>query len=64
MALGLRMQSGARLFDSVQATWNLMEQSAGDALLEAHEAGLQVIVKVRGSEVKCFAYVLCKWGRS
>lgn len=33
------------LFDSVQATWNLLEQSAGDALLKASEAGLQVIVK-------------------
>ena len=33
------------LFDCVQATWNVMEQSAGPALLEAHEAGLEVIVK-------------------
>ena len=33
------------LFDCVQATWNVMEQSAGDALLEAREAGLEVIVK-------------------
>jgi aryl-alcohol dehydrogenase-like predicted oxidoreductase len=32
-------------FDSVQATWNLIERSAGDALAEAHEAGLGVIVK-------------------
>ena len=33
------------LFDCVQATWNVMEQSAGPALLEAREAGLEVIVK-------------------
>jgi aryl-alcohol dehydrogenase-like predicted oxidoreductase len=32
-------------FDSVQATWNLLERSAGDALEAAHEAGLGVMVK-------------------
>jgi aryl-alcohol dehydrogenase-like predicted oxidoreductase len=32
-------------FDSVQATWNLLERSAGPALAEAHAAGLGVIVK-------------------
>lgn len=32
-------------FDTVQATWNLLERSAGAALAEAHEAGLGVIVK-------------------
>jgi aryl-alcohol dehydrogenase-like predicted oxidoreductase len=32
-------------FDSVQATWNLLERSAGPALAAAHEAGLGVIVK-------------------
>lgn len=37
--------AGQRLFDCVQATWNLLEQSAGTALNEAHEAGLGVIVK-------------------
>jgi aryl-alcohol dehydrogenase-like predicted oxidoreductase len=36
---------GARLFGAVQATWNLLEPSAGPALREAHEAGLGVIVK-------------------
>jgi aryl-alcohol dehydrogenase-like predicted oxidoreductase len=36
---------GALLFDVVQATWNLMEQSAGPALLEASRAGLGVIIK-------------------
>jgi aryl-alcohol dehydrogenase-like predicted oxidoreductase len=32
-------------FDTVQATWNLLERSAGDALAVAHEAGLGVIIK-------------------
>jgi len=32
-------------FDSVQATWNLLERSAGPALAAAHDAGLGVIVK-------------------
>ena len=32
-------------FDCVQATWNLLEPSAGPALQAAHEAGLGVIVK-------------------
>lgn len=36
---------GVRLFDSVQATWNLLERSAGDALREAHDAGMGVIIK-------------------
>jgi len=36
---------GARLFDTVQATWNLLETSAGPALAEAKAAGLGVIVK-------------------
>jgi aryl-alcohol dehydrogenase-like predicted oxidoreductase len=33
------------VFDTVQATWNLLERSASDALAQAHEAGLGVIVK-------------------
>ncbi len=33
------------LFDTVQATWNLHERSAGPALERAHRAGLQVIIK-------------------
>jgi aryl-alcohol dehydrogenase-like predicted oxidoreductase len=36
-------QSGR--FDTVQATWNLLERSAGEALHGAHEAGLGVMVK-------------------
>jgi aryl-alcohol dehydrogenase-like predicted oxidoreductase len=33
------------LFDAVQATWNLLERAAGDALARAHAAGLRVYVK-------------------
>jgi aryl-alcohol dehydrogenase-like predicted oxidoreductase len=33
------------IFDTVQATWNLLERSAGPILAEAHEAGLGVMVK-------------------
>jgi aryl-alcohol dehydrogenase-like predicted oxidoreductase len=36
---------GINPFDSVQATWNLLEPSAGPALAEAHAAGLGVIIK-------------------
>ncbi|AEW97343.1 MULTISPECIES: aldo/keto reductase [Streptomycetaceae] len=36
---------GRRLFGSVQATYNLLEPSAGAALAEAHDAGVTVIVK-------------------
>jgi aryl-alcohol dehydrogenase-like predicted oxidoreductase len=38
-------RDGQRLFSAVQATWNLLERSAGAALREAHEAGLRVIIK-------------------
>jgi aryl-alcohol dehydrogenase-like predicted oxidoreductase len=36
---------GARLFTSVQSTWNLLETSAAAALAEANDAGVAVIVK-------------------
>jgi aryl-alcohol dehydrogenase-like predicted oxidoreductase len=36
---------GVRLFDAVQATWNLLEPSSGTALDAAHRAGLAVIIK-------------------
>ena len=36
---------GVNPFQSVQATWNLLEPSAGPALAEAHEAGWGVIIK-------------------
>ncbi|MBV9047828.1 MAG: aldo/keto reductase [Solirubrobacterales bacterium] len=32
-------------FDTVQATWNLLERSAGSALQSAHEAGIGVMIK-------------------
>jgi aryl-alcohol dehydrogenase-like predicted oxidoreductase len=38
-------RDGQRLFSAVQATWNLLERSAEESLDEAHQAGLQVIVK-------------------
>lgn len=34
-----------RLFEVVQATWNLLEPSSGPALAEAKQAGLTVVVK-------------------
>ncbi|MFI5889644.1 aldo/keto reductase [Actinoplanes sp. NPDC051513] len=43
-ALGVQV-GGQPLFRSVQATWNLLEPSAGPALAEAHDAGCMVIVK-------------------
>ena len=36
---------GDRIFDSVQATWNLLERAAEPALRAAHAAGVDVIVK-------------------
>ncbi len=36
---------GEPLFRTVQATYNVLETSAGPALAEAHDAGLTVIVK-------------------
>ena len=43
-ALAVR-RAGAPLFDAVQATWNLLDRSAEDALREAHASGRTVIVK-------------------
>ena len=43
-ALEIRFD-GVQLFSTVQATWNLLEGSAGPALREAHDAGLTVLVK-------------------
>jgi len=37
--------SEAPLFASVQATWNLLEQSAGETLRAAKEAGMGIIIK-------------------
>jgi len=44
-ALAVQCSDGSRLFDSCQVTYNVLEQSAADALQEAHDAGLFVIVK-------------------
>lgn len=38
-------RDGELVFDSVQATWNLLERSAESALNEARDAGLKVIIK-------------------
>lgn len=43
-ALEVKLNSGL-LFDSVQATWNLLERSVEPALESAHAAGMGVIVK-------------------
>jgi aryl-alcohol dehydrogenase-like predicted oxidoreductase len=43
-ALQVEME-GVRLFDCVQATWNLLETSAGPILRSAHDAGVGVIIK-------------------
>jgi aryl-alcohol dehydrogenase-like predicted oxidoreductase len=44
-AMLVKCPDGTPLFDCVQATWNLLEQSVGTSLLAAHEAGMHVIVK-------------------
>jgi aryl-alcohol dehydrogenase-like predicted oxidoreductase len=38
-------RDGQRLFDSVQATWNILERSAEAALADAHCEGVTVILK-------------------
>lgn len=38
-------RDGVRLFGTVQATWNLLEPSAGPALAAAHDAGMGTIIK-------------------
>jgi aryl-alcohol dehydrogenase-like predicted oxidoreductase len=38
-------RDGQRVFDSVQATWNLLERGAESALEDAHDAGMKVVVK-------------------
>lgn len=44
-AMKIEAPDGSRLFDSVQCTYNLLEQRPSDALLEAHEAGMDIIIK-------------------
>jgi aryl-alcohol dehydrogenase-like predicted oxidoreductase len=43
-ALSVKL-NGERLFQSVQATWNLLERSSELALKNAHDLGLKVIIK-------------------
>jgi aryl-alcohol dehydrogenase-like predicted oxidoreductase len=43
-ALDLQVD-GVRLFQTMQATWNVLERSAGPALVRAHAEGVGVIVK-------------------
>ncbi|HEY1953687.1 MAG TPA: aldo/keto reductase [Gemmatimonadaceae bacterium] len=38
-------RDGKRVFDSVQATWNLLERGAESALDDAHAAGMRVVIK-------------------
>jgi aryl-alcohol dehydrogenase-like predicted oxidoreductase len=38
-------RDGERVFDSVQATWNLLERGAESVLEDAHGAGMRVVVK-------------------
>src|SRR5437868_1965223 len=38
-------RDGERVFDSVQATWNLLERGAESALEDAHSVGMKVVVK-------------------
>ena len=38
-------RDGSRVFDTVQATWNLMERGAEDALAASHGAGVGVVIK-------------------
>jgi len=46
LARALEIEIGGQpLFAAVQATWNLLEPSAGPMLAEAHAAGMGVIVK-------------------
>lgn len=44
-AMKIKTADGGRLFDSVQCTFNVLEQKPGPALLEAHEAGMDIIIK-------------------
>jgi aryl-alcohol dehydrogenase-like predicted oxidoreductase len=36
---------GTKLFDSVQCTYNILEQKPGPALLDAHNSGMDIIIK-------------------
>lgn len=44
-AMKIKSSDGKRLFDSVQCTFNMLEQRPSPALLEAHEEGMDIIIK-------------------
>ncbi len=44
-AMKIKVSDGSRLFDSVQCTYNILEQRPGEALVEAHNAGMDIIIK-------------------
>lgn len=44
-AMKITSSDGDRLFDSVQCTYNILEQRPGSVLLEAHNAGIDIIIK-------------------
>lgn len=56
-ALQCRMQDGQLLFDSVQATWNLLEQSAGE-LQAQHVASVHLMCEVYW--LLAFSLTLCE----
>jgi aryl-alcohol dehydrogenase-like predicted oxidoreductase len=44
-AMKINCSDGTRLFDSVQCTYNVLEQRPGEALLEAYNKGMDIIIK-------------------
>jgi len=44
-AMQIKVSGEQRLFDSVQCTYNILEQRPHDALIEAHESGMDIIIK-------------------
>ena len=44
-AMQIKVAGVHRLFDSVQCTYNILEQRPHDALLEAHKSGMDIIIK-------------------
>ena len=47
-------------FDTVQTTWNLLEQGAGGALAAAHAAGMGVIVKEPLANGRLTSVAMCR----
>ena len=44
-AMKIKMSDGNPLFDSVQCTYNLLEQAPSEALMEARSSGMDIIIK-------------------